>query len=174
MHGYVGKTFTAGFPMDDIKAYFAKQRDTELQHEHLLNARLRYILLNLVYVEKFGTSPFNVRFSGNEPHIDHIYPQSSLRSRLSLSGEEINHIGNFRFVGAIDNIRKRAELPDSYFTRLRNDGIDIEKHLLLPEFAADPTTLKFDVATYRSFRDQRLERIYGVARRVVNPELPLA
>jgi hypothetical protein len=157
--------------MGDIKAYFAKQRETELAHEHLWNARLRYLILNLVYVEKFGTSPFNVRFSGNEPHIDHIYPQSMLRSRLGLASDEINSIGNFRFVGATDNIRKRAELPDSYFGRLSSSGIEVEKHLLVPEFAGTPALLKFDVATYRSFRDQRLECVFDIASRVVNPEL---
>jgi hypothetical protein len=52
--------------------------------EHLGDTRLRFIVLNLVYVERFGRSPFNVLYNGNEPHIDHIYPQSPLRTQLKL------------------------------------------------------------------------------------------
>lgn len=40
----------------------------------------------------------------------------------------MNHIGNYRLVGASDNIRKRAELPDSYFGRLNQAGIDINTY----------------------------------------------
>jgi hypothetical protein len=42
--------------------------------------------------------------------------------------------------------------------------------LLLPEFASDPTKLKFDLATYRDFRDRRLKKVFDIANLVVNPE----
>lgn len=172
MHSIVGEKLPDGFPIEKIKKYFAESRraTVELSRDDM-SMRLRYILLNLIYVEKHGTSPFNVRYKGNEPHIDHIYPQSMLRNRLGLWSHEINDLGNYRFVGAIDNIRKRAELPDSYFQRLKTGGIDIEKHLLLPDYAASPAHLKFDVATYKDFRDRRREVIFKIANRVVNPEL---
>jgi len=89
---------------------------------------------------------------------------------LNLSTQEVNHIGNYRFVGATDNIRKRAERPDSFFGRLQAKGVDIARHLLLPEFAADPSKLKFDVATYRDFRDRRLTAIFEIADKVANAE----
>ena len=54
-----------------------------------------------------------------------------LRSKMGCGTSEINDIGNLRFVGATDNIRKRAELPESYFTRLKKAGIPIDKHLLV-------------------------------------------
>jgi hypothetical protein len=92
----------------------------------------------MVYVERWGTSPFKVLYKGNEPHVDHIYPQYMLRSRLNQTSTEINDIGNLRFVGATDNIRKRAELPSSYFGRLKADGVDIEKHLLLKDYSDAP------------------------------------
>jgi hypothetical protein len=152
--------------------YFRDSRkaDTELRLDHLLNMRLRFIILNLIYVERMGSSPFNVCFKGNEPHVDHIYPQSPLKNRLKVPTEEVNHIGNYRFVGATDNIRKNAELPDSFFGRLKAAGVLIASHLLVPEFAGDPTKLKFDLATYRDFRDRRLKAVFGIADRVVNPE----
>ena len=118
-----------------------------------------------------GGSPFDVKYKGNDPHVDHIYPQHALRTKIGLSGADINHLGNFRFVGATDNIRKRAELPESYFGRAKSAGIDISKHLLLQNFSEDPTLLKFDVDTYKKFRDARLNRIWEIAAKTVNPEL---
>lgn len=147
---------------------------TELQKGHLEQTRLRFLLLNLVYVDQMGTSPFDVKYKGNEPHVDHIYPRHALSTKLGLGSAEVNTLGNYRFVGATDNIRKRAELPDSYFGRLKSFGSPIEKHLLLDEFAADTKKLVFDVPTYRSFRDKRLHRIWEIYRRTVNPELAAA
>jgi hypothetical protein len=102
MHTRVGKPLTTGFPLTSVKEYFRDSRkaETELRLEHLLNMRLRFIILNLIYVERFGASPFNVCFKGNEPHVDHIYPQTPLKKTLGLPTAEINHIGNYRFVGA--------------------------------------------------------------------------
>lgn len=170
MHGMVGKPVDK-FPLSQIELYFAASRsaETRLTKDHLADNRLRFILLNLIYVERFGKSPFNVRFKGNEPHVDHIYPQSMLRSRLGCPSEEINFLGNFRFVGATDNIRKRAELPASYFGRLKTAGVNIQNHLLLPDYSADPTKLLFDAATYRDFRTRRFEACWEIADRVVNP-----
>jgi len=172
MHTRVGKSLPTGFPIKAIMDYFRDSRkaETELKRDHLLNMRLRFIVLNLIYVERFGTSPFNVCFKGNEPHVDHIYPQSALKNALKLPTEEVNHIGNYRFVGATDNIRKRAERPDSFFARLKAKGVDIAGHLLLPEFATDPSKLKFDVPTYRDFRDRRLTAVFEIADKVVNAE----
>jgi len=171
MHNRVGKAVPS-FPLNEVMEYFRESRkaETELRLDHLANMRLRFIVLNLIYVERFGASPFNVCFKGNEPHVDHIYPQSQLKKVLTLTTEEINHIGNYRFVGATDNIRKSAELPDSYFARLKAKGVNIQDHLLLPEFASDPTKLKFDLTTYRDFRDRRLKKVFEIANLVVNPE----
>ena len=85
---------------------------------------------------------------------------------------DVNHIGSYHFVGATDNLRKRAELPDPFFGRVENRGVDIASHLLVPEFASDPAKLKFDAATYRDFRDSRLDAILEIARKVVNLEVP--
>jgi hypothetical protein len=68
-------------------------------------------------------------------------------------------------------MRKRAELPADYFTRLKQNQVNIDNHLLLPDVASNPTLLKFDVATYRDFRDRRLQAIFEIATRVVNPEV---
>lgn len=157
--------------MDELKEYFAsKGMPTELRIGHLDQTRLRFILLNLVYVDQMGGSPFDVKFKGNEPHVDHIYPRHALLTKLGLSSAEVNTIGNYRFVGATDNIRKRAELPASYFGRLKASGIPIEKHLLIESFADDTQLLAFDVATYRRFREERAERIWEICSRTVNPE----
>jgi hypothetical protein len=172
LHSVVGKNCPAGFPMADIKTYFeGRGNASRLTRSHIDVARLRFLVLNLVYVDKMGGSPFDVKFKGNEPHVDHIYPRHGLLTKLGLSSTEINSIGNYRFVGATDNIRKRAELPASYFGRLRAAGVPIEKHLLLRKFATDPSALTFDVETYRHFRDQRADTIWEICDRTVNPEL---
>ncbi|MEQ1533934.1 MAG: DUF262 domain-containing protein [Sideroxydans sp.] len=172
LHSIVSKPYPNGFPLTAIKEYFrGRGNAVELSKSHLNETRLRFILLNLIYVDQMGGSPFNVKYKGNDPHVDHIYPNHALRTKLGLSGQDINHLGNFRFVGATDNIRKRAELPESYFGRAKATGIDISKHLLLPTYSADTTLLKFDVETYTSFRDARLNRIWDIVAKTVNPEL---
>jgi hypothetical protein len=174
LHSIVGKLSISGFPLGEIKDYFSKRGSAvELQRYHMNENRLRFILLNLIYVDQMGSSPFDVKFKGNDPHVDHIYPQSMLRSKLGLYSVDINHLGNFRFMGATDNIRKRAELPVSYFLRLKSNGIDIGKHLLLDDFARDPTKLLFDLTTYTAFRDRRFERMWEILSATVNPEVSL-
>jgi len=169
---YVGKKQAQGFPLIEIIEFFnGRKAITELKFDHLKETRLRYILLNIIYVEKFGGNPFDVRYSGNEPQIDHIYPKSSLYKEFQLGIQEVNHLGNYRYVGAYDNLRKRVEKPDLYFPRLKGSGIDISKHLLIQEFSDNPEKLKFDLETYRKFRDARLEAIYEIASKVVNPEM---
>ncbi|QDT36022.1 DUF262 domain-containing protein [Stratiformator vulcanicus] len=173
LHTRLGKPLGGKFPLNDVKDYFSRSRGSGvmLTFEDLLNMRLRFIVLNMIYVQRFGISPFDVSFKGNTPHIDHIYPQSSLKSKLNLSTSEINHIGNYRFVGATDNIRKRAELPGSYFKRLLDGGVDIGPHLLVKDYVSDPTKMTFDLATYSDFRDRRLKEIFKIADRIVNPEV---
>ncbi len=129
------------------------------------------MLLNIVYADRWGTSPFDVAFKGNEPHVDHIYPQYMLRSKMGMGSAEINDIGNLRLFGASDNIRKRGELPDSYFARLKKHGVPIEKHLLVSRFAADPQLLKFAPETFREFREARREEIWRSLKRTVAPEV---
>jgi hypothetical protein len=173
LHKIVGKPLSSGFPLDEIKKYFiSRGSEVELRRHHLKENRLRFILLNLIYVSRMGTSPFDVKFKGNEPHIDHIYPKSSLKTKLGFDTREINHLGNYRFVGATDNIRKRAELPASYFARLKAGGIDIEPHLLIKEFSTYPANLKFEKKTYIDFRDRRFDEIWSIANLTVNPESP--
>ncbi|WP_394843699.1 hypothetical protein LZC95_42450 [Pendulispora brunnea] len=171
MHTIVGRPLDRRFPVNAIKAHFGKSHDTELSAGHLISIRNRHILLNVVYLDQFGTSPFHVSYKANEPHIDHIYPQSGLRNDMGLSVDEINHLGNYRFVGAKDNHRKRAEQPASYFGRLKAAGIPIDKHLLLTAESNNPKLLAWEVTAYRSFRDRRLEAIGTIASRVLNAEL---
>lgn len=172
LHAVLGKPCPGGFPMQGVKDYFSgRGSPTELKSYHLEQTRLRFLLLNLVYVDQMGGSPFDVKSKGNEPHIDHIYPRHALLTKLGLGSAEVNTIGNYRFVGATDNIRKRAEMPSSYFGRLKASGAPIEKHLLLDEFATDTSKLVFDLPTYRDFRDRRAKRIWEICGRTVNPEL---
>lgn len=172
LHAIVSKPNLKTFPLAEIKDHFAKRGNpVEINRSHLNETRLRFILLNLVYVDQMGGSPFDVKFKGNDPHVDHIYPQHSLKKTLEFLGPDINHLGNFRFVGTTDNIRKRAELPASYFGRLRTSGVDIKKHLLLDDYAKDPLLLKFDKGAYKEFRNRRFDRIWEIVSATVNPEL---
>lgn len=171
LHGIVGKVCPGGFPIDDVKAYFAgRGNQSELKKFQLTETRLRFILLNLVYVDQMGSSPFDVKYKGNEPHVDHIYPRHACLTKLGFPSSDVNHLGNYRFVGATDNIRKRGERPASYFSRLKHAGLDIRKHLLLDDFSSDPSKLVFDEHTFREFRDRRLEAIWQIATGIVNPE----
>jgi hypothetical protein len=165
LHKVVGKHQAVGFPLQEVSALFDK---TQLTKDYLHLPRLRSLLLNLIYVEKHGTGPFNVRFKDNLPQADHIYPRSALSNKLGLGVADVNHFGNFRFVGASDNNRKRAELPDVYFKRLKDAGVNLENHLLIKSFADDPMKLVFDAATYTSFRDDRFEEMWRIAESVVN------
>jgi Protein of unknown function DUF262 len=158
------------FPLGEIKSFFAGyRRDVELTRENVGNPRIRAMILNLVYREKFDASLFDSQFPGNEPHIDHIYPRARLKP-LGLSSSEINHLGNFRYVGAKDNIRKRAEYPDAHFSRMKKAGVPVEKHLLAEPWATQPNRLKLDRATYAEFCEARLGAILRIAQRIVNPE----
>lgn len=171
LHSILGIASPAGFPMAEVKNFFrSRGNKTELHPTDLNTSRLRYILLNLVYVDQMGGSPFDVRFKGNEPHIDHIYPRHALLTRLALPSSEVNTIGNFRFVGATDNIRKRAELPADYFGRLKAAGTPIEKHLLVDSYSAVPSSMAFDALTYCAFREARANKIWEICNKTVNPE----
>ena len=168
-HGIMGKPGLLSFPLEH-----ATSAMTELGYAGILSgyhynsSKLRPLILNLVYVEKFGASAFEVRYKDNEPQVDHIFPQSPLRSRLGLGSPEINHIGNLRFVGANDNNRKRAEPPASYFARLKAEGVPIEKHLLVASYAENPSLLQMDNTSYTQFTVARLNEIKSIAESVVN------
>jgi len=173
LHSIVGNNCTSGFPLDEIKGYFQRRGNTtQLGRYHLNETRLRFILLNLVYVDQMGSSPFDIKYKDNDPHVDHIYPQHALKTKLNFAGPDVNNLGNLRFVGATDNIRKRGEMPASYFSRLKNAGVDIAKHLLLEDLAKQPATLEFDSRTYKDFRDRRFARLWEIVSAAVNPEVP--
>lgn len=159
------------FPLADILNYFSANRhyrvnfDISVIEDH----SLRFFLLHLLYVEINSTSAFNFALKNNSPHIDHIYPKSKLaKEPFSLLSKDINHIGNYRLVGATDNIRKRAEVPDSYFLRLKDSGIDIQRHLLLPEYTDDPSKLKMDENSYLEFRNKRTMEIFRILEPKIN------
>jgi len=164
VHNIVAANESDRFPLDGVKDYFSRQgKDTDVTRESIQDVRLRFIILNLIYVEQMGYSPFDVAYKGNEPHIDHIYPKSKLRDRPTA---QVNHIANYRYCGAHDNIRKRAEDPSSYFARLKRAGIDISRHLLVEEYINSPTLLT--VERYDDFRNKRLNKIFEICTRVVN------
>lgn len=159
------------FPITDIVNYFSVNRkyrsnfDMNVLQEH----PLRFFLLHMLYVETNSTSAFNVALKNNAPHIDHIYPKSKLfKTPFDLASDEVNHIGNYRFVGATDNIRKRAENPQQYFKNLMKDGKDIKKHLLVNSYSANPDLLVMDKATYIDFRDKRTAEIYNILEPKIN------
>lgn len=174
LHGIVGAKSNSGFPLQAVKDHFkAKYSQVEMDEYALDQKRLRATILAMVYIEMWGTSPFKVLFKGNEPHVDHIYPQHMLRTRLNQASGRINDIGNLRFLGATDNCRKRGELPDSYFSRLKAAAVPIEKHLLIDEFSDNPEKLVFDEPTFHRFRSERRKQIWVLAKRIVDPEVPV-
>ncbi len=169
-NNYLKDCANQDFPVSDILEYFERRKkQVEFTRIVLSDHSLRYFLLHLLYTETHNTSAFNVKLKNNDPYIDHIYPKSKLsKTPFSLKASDINHIGNYRFVGATDNIRKRAEDPNTYFTTLKEARINIERHLLLRNYSDQPATLLMDQTTYESFRDQRTEEIYQILEPILN------
>jgi Protein of unknown function DUF262 len=164
VHNILTRAAKGPFPLVDVTDYFRNQgKQAILSEDFLKDVRLRFMILNLLYVEMAGHSPFDVAYKENEPHIDHIYPKSKLKGFLT---SEVNHIGNYRYIGANDNRKKRAESPDSYFKGLKKDGVDISRHLLVDKYSNDPTLLT--EANYADFRDKRVQCIFDICARVVN------
>ncbi len=173
LHAICGKVrpHTEAFPLHELEKFFGRRGlKTRVDDETLRRATLRHIILDLVYTDQTGGSAFNVKFRGNQPHVDHIYPKYGLANHLGLDGPDINHLGNFRFVGATDNIRKRAEKPAAYFKRLKSGSVDIGLHLLDQDYAHDPSKLEWNVNAYIAFRDRRFQRIREIVFRVAEPE----
>jgi hypothetical protein len=159
------------FPIQEILNYFSTSRNARVAFDYsvLEDHSLRFFLLHLLYVETTSTSAFDVALKNNAPHIDHIYPKSKLtKDPFDLNVTDINHIGNYRLVGATDNIRKRAELPALYFTRLKNSNIEIKRDLLLSNYAEDPSLLKMDQDSYLEFRNNRAQEIYRILAEKIN------
>ena len=172
MHKRLGIALASGFPLEAIKQYFRDSRgaDVELTAKHVQNHRRRFIILNLVYVDRLGSAFFSFFLRGNTPHVGYIYPPRLLK-KLDLPKQEVNHIGNQYLVGARENLRKGEEPPDAFFQGLKARGIDASSHLLVPEYCDDPSMLTLEPQTYRNLRDRRLQAICQIADRVVNPEL---
>jgi hypothetical protein len=159
------------FPIAGIANYFELNRHNKSKFDMatLTDHSQRFFLLHLMYVESQGLSAFNVKLKNNTPHIDHIYPKSKLQKPpFSLPPSEINHIGNYRFVGATDNIRKRAEIPETYFTTLKNASINIERHLLVPNYSTNPALMLMDLATYSDFKSKRTNEIFKILEPIIN------
>ncbi|RAJ77252.1 uncharacterized protein DUF262 [Chitinophaga dinghuensis] len=159
------------FPLSDIQEYFVNSRHTRINFDMavLEDHSLRFFFLHLLYVETNSSSAFNVKLKNNAPHVDHIYPKSKLgKEPLLIDAKDINHIGNYRLVGASDNIRKRAEDPESYFTNLKNSGISIQKHLLVEEYSDDPAKLKMDRKEYLKFKQKRTMKIFEILEPIIN------
>jgi len=159
------------FPVAGIANYFEINRHNKSKFDMatLMDHSLRYFMLHLMYIESQGVSAFNAALKNNAPHIDHIYPKSKLQKPpFSLSGADINNIGNYRLVGATDNIRKRAEIPETYFNTLKNSGININRHLLVSSYSTNPSTLLMDLSTYMDFRTKRTNEIFNILEPIIN------
>jgi hypothetical protein len=159
------------FPITSIANYFEVNRHNKakLDMTTVNDHSQRFFLLHLMYVEMQGVSAFNVALKNNAPHIDHIYPKSKLQKPpFALPNSEINHIGNYRFVGATDNIRKRAEVPATYFATLKSSGIDVQRHLLVPSYSASPGSMLMDLATYKDFKTKRTDEVFKILEPIIN------
>jgi len=164
-NNYLKNCASQDFPLNEIIDYFSNKRKyrTIFDNATLLEHSLRYFILHLLYVEMNNTSAFNVSLKNNSPQIDHIYPKSKLyKAPFNLKRSDINHIGNYRFVGGTDNIRKRAEAPNLYFSRLKAGRVDIKRHLLVDSYSQNPNSLSMNLTTYLNFRDSRTAEIFKI------------
>jgi hypothetical protein len=171
LHGILEKDTELGFPLTKIIAYFtSKGKEISLSKLDLSDAPKRQLILNIIYTKTFGVSPYKILHKDNVPQVDHIFPQSPLRSRLKMPSYSVNRIGNLRFLIAGENRRKRAELPKEYFSRLKLENIDIKNHLLVEKYSQDPGLLDFTHQAYEEFIRLREEEIWNIANKVVNYE----
>ena len=168
------------YPYSAVREVFEKYgRRTNLEFLDIAKSSRRNALLNLIYVKSAGVGAFAVKSKSNKPNIDHIYPASQLRRLFQLAyphltkeelakiaTREINHIGNFRFVGDSENKHKNDELPAKYFKDM--DENNRRRQLTLPEYAANPELLEMTLDAYRKFRDARAEAILKTVQLVVN------
>ena len=95
LHSIVSKPCPNGFPLLAIKEYFrGRGNPVDLSKSHLNETRLRFILLNLIYVDQMGGSPFNVKYKGNDPHVD--LSQSCPKNKVGLVGPGHKSFGKFQ------------------------------------------------------------------------------
>lgn len=168
------------YPYGAIRDLFTKyEKRTHLELADIAKSSRRNALLNLVYVKSEGVGAFSVKSKSNKPNVDHIYPASELRRLFKaaypqmdkddlskLASKEINHIGNFRFVGDSENKHKNDEAPAEYFKKMeRNDRL---RQLTVTEYADNPELLALSLDGYRQFRDRRAATILSMAQKVVN------
>jgi uncharacterized protein with ParB-like and HNH nuclease domain len=172
------------YPYGKIREIFDKyDKRIKLELADISKTSRRNALLNLVYVKGVGVGPFAVKSKSNKPNIDHIYPQKELKKlyvsaypnldkdELSkLMSREINHIGNFRFVGDSENKHKNDELPAAYFAKMEEN--ERTRQLILKSYATRPETLVMSLECYRQFRDERAKAILQIAQSIVNRGLP--
>jgi hypothetical protein len=71
-------------------------------------------------------------------------------------------------VGATDNIRKRAEVPSTYFETLKKSGKNISRHLLISSYSTSPSTLIMDLATFNDFKSKRTSEIFKIIEPIIN------
>jgi hypothetical protein len=138
----------------------------------------RSIVLNLAYVVANSSSPFKVASKSNKPDADHIYPKKLLRTIFASEApempekailDEINHIGNFRLIGATENRKRKDTPPDQYFGKMKEGGHDIIRHLLVEPYCTDPATLAPNLSTYRAFRDARAAKMLEMINSAISP-----
>lgn len=168
------------YPYAAIRDVFEKyEKRTKLELTDISKTSRRNALLNLVYVKSAGVGAFAVKSKSNKPNVDHIFPANELRKLFKLayphmdkeelsklSSREINHIGNFRFVGDSENKHKNDELPAAYFKQMKKN--DRLRQLTLSEYAENPEMLEMSLDSYRRFRDARAATILQTAQEVVN------
>jgi len=138
-----------GFPLSDIRAYFAGLKASSAKRVEFVESdldaegKLKLAILDCLYSQTAGHSAFSNVSDKNQPHVDHIYPQSPLIKQLfgvvrkkQENGkyapvpqeimDEVNDIGNMHLLGADPNIRKNDELPADYFGGLYDAAHSLE------------------------------------------------
>jgi hypothetical protein len=195
-----------GFPLANVRAYFsglkasAAKRTEFVESDLDAEGKLKLAILDCLYSKTTGHSAFSNVSDKNQPHVDHIYPQSPLLkqifgvSRKKMENgkyapvpqdvvDEINDIGNMHLLGADPNIRKNDELPAEYFGSLYDSAMKLEsdpakasaavlKFLTVPAYSQNPrVTLEWSLTAFRAFVKARRALILESMSEVVNFEL---
>jgi len=143
------------FPAIHIIKAIKSIKSFDLSQEFLekikYNSTNSYLMLSMIYSDL----NFKPKFNGNLPQQDHIFSVNELKGNYKR--EDIDNIGNIRFVSAAENNLKK-DTPFNVWIKTISDE-EKEKHLI-PEG-------EWNIENYKEFLEKRRELIFNKIRNIL-------
>jgi len=145
------------FPIEELNRSIKSIKSFDISKEFLdkikYNSTNSHLLLSLLYPEL----NFKPKYDGNIPQQDHIFSKKELRSLFKK--EEIDNIGNIRYIGANENNWKKDTSFKDWIKNISQE--EREKHLI-PEG-------NWNTNNYKEFIKKRREKIFEKIKEIFNP-----